>query len=145
MPIKPTHLCPSCGLEFGSKWALAEHDKTCPVKRNADLRRVQEALTSQLESLRRKVTLMFAWAARSFANYHAQHLTHARLFHQWNQEDLGRSLQDVESLTRTLEENSQVHYPFLSSLNREAGLLIEQLKDLSMILETLTNAFGSPS
>lgn len=144
MPAKPVHLCSSCGTEFGSRWALTEHDKTCPVKKNAELRRVQESLQTQIQNLQGRITLMFGWAARSFANYHRQQLTHARLFHQWIHEDLHQALRDVESLSRMLQENSKVHFPLLSNLNREAGLALEQLKDLSTILETLTGAFGSP-
>lgn len=144
MPVKLAFPCAACGTDFGSNRARAEHDKTCPVKRNAELRRIQESLQSQVEDLQRRITLMFGWAARSFANYHAQHRTHAHLYHRWIQEDLYRSLQDVESLNRLLQEHSKAYFPSLSKLNREAGLLIEQLKDLSMIQETLTSVFGSP-
>lgn len=144
MPTKLAFPCAACGTEFGSNRARAEHDKTCPVKRNAELRRIQESLQSQVEDLQRRITLMFGWAARSFANYHAQHLTHARLYHRWIQEDLYQSLRDVESLSHVLQEHSKAYFPYLSKLNREAGLLIEQLKDLSMILETLTSVFGGP-
>lgn len=144
MPTKPAFPCAACGLEFGSRWALTEHDKTCPVKRNAELRRVQESLDTQLQELQGRITLMFGWAARSFANYHAEHLTHARLFHQWITDDLGRAVQDAQRLSQAIQDNSRIHFPFLSKVNKDVGLVIEQLADLTMILQTLTSAFGSP-
>jgi hypothetical protein len=44
MPREQTYSCVACEHSFGSKWALEDHAKNCPVKRNAELARIHEAL-----------------------------------------------------------------------------------------------------
>ena len=144
MPTDPAFACSVCGTECGSQGALMKHDKTCVVKRNLKLHQVRESIESKLFNLQGRITLMFGWAARSFASYHGDRMTHARLFHRWLNEDLSQATSDARTLNRMLLDHSHAPLPFLSQLTNDVRLVLEQLADLKVILETLTSVFGRP-
>jgi hypothetical protein len=66
-----SYACAACEQIFGSKWALDDHAKNCPVRRNAELARIQEALEWKQSRIESSVGICYRYAARGFLEYNA--------------------------------------------------------------------------
>jgi hypothetical protein len=140
MPREQTHTCTACEQTFGSKWALTEHEKTCPVRRSGEATRVQEALEWKKGRIQKSAEECYRYAARSFAAHHQGRHEEARRFLDWLTQEFGQSLGSLEELNQGVIEASRVHFPRMERLKREVGTLIEQAKDLESITSVLNRA-----
>src|SRR5436305_1842690 len=133
MPREQSYPCSACEQSFGSKWALTEHAKSCPVKRNAELLRIQEALAWKQERIERAVGLCYRYAARAFSAHYIARVEEARQFRDWFVEEFQQSAAELEQLSHGLREASSLLFPRLERMKREVGTLLEQVKDLQAI------------
>ena len=133
MPREQSQICSACEQSFGSKWALTEHAKSCPVKRNAELVRIQEALAWKHERIERAVGICYRYAARALVAHHIAHSNEARRFRDWFTEEFEQSVAELELLGGGLREASQFLFPRLERMKREVNALREQVKDLQII------------
>lgn len=140
---KETFPCPDCGTEFGSKWARTDHEKSCPVKQSAELRRIQEQLEWKRARIERWIHESYVNAARSFAAYHNGHAEQGRRTHQWLAEDFDNAIRDLELLGDGVNQASKAYFPRLNKLRGDVALLVEQAQDLTSILATLNRAYGA--
>ena len=140
---KDTFACPDCGATFGSKWALTEHAKSCPVKQSAELRRVQEKLEDQKARVEKWIVECYRHAARAFSAYHNGRVEEARMMHKWLAEDFDYRIADLERFSEGVAQAQRVHFPRMSRLTREVPLLVEQTKDLASMLSTLNQKYGA--
>ena len=137
MPRNVTHPCTACEQTFGSKWALDEHQKTCPVRRLGDLKRVQEALEWKKGRIEQSIGECYRYAARSFATHHQVRPAEAVRFLDWLEAEVEQVSLALEDLNQALAEANQPHFPRLTRLRTDVGLLMEQVKDLSSITRVL--------
>jgi DNA repair exonuclease SbcCD ATPase subunit len=137
-----TFLCPDCGTEFGSKWARTEHERSCPVKQSAELRRIQEQLEWKRARIERWIQESYRSAARAFAAYHNHQVENGRRMHQWLAEDFHSSIRDLELLSDGVNQASKTHFPRLNKLRSDVTLLVEQVQDLTAILSVLNRDYG---
>jgi hypothetical protein len=142
MPRGETHACEDCGAAFGSRVALSDHARRCPVRQDVELRRVQENLEWKHLRIERWLQEGYRSAARAFAAYHAQATEHAQLLHRWIAEDFQNSVRDLEELSEAVNAASKVHFPRMNKLRADVGLLLEQAQDLTAILATLNRDYG---
>jgi len=142
MSREPSHSCASCEQTFGSKWALTEHAKSCPVKRNAELARIHEALAWKQERVERAIGLCYRYAARAFAAHHSARLEEAHRFRQWFTEEYQEAAGELEQLHSGLLAASKLLFPRLERMKREAGTLLEQIKDLVAIDAVMNRLFA---
>ena len=139
---KDSFACPDCGATFGSKWALTEHAKSCPVKQNAELRRVQEKLDDQKSRVEKWIAESYRNAARAFAFYHNGNAEQAQMMHKWFAEDFDYRIRDLEVLSEGVSQAQRVHFPRMTRLASDVALLLEQAKDLAWMLSTLNRKYG---
>lgn len=137
-----TYDCPDCGTAFGSKWARTDHEKSCPVKQSAELRRVQEQLEWKRSRIERWIHEGYLCAARAFAAYHNDQVEHGRRMHQWLAEDFTNTVQELEQLSDGVQAHRAL-FPRLSKLRSDVALLLEQTQDLTVILATLNRDYGA--
>ena len=135
-------VCPDCGTAFGSKWARTDHEKHCPVKQSAELRRIQEQLEWKRSRIERWLHEGYLCAARAFAAYHNDQVEHGRRMHQWLAEDFTSTVQELEQLSEGITQASQAFFPRLNKLRLDVALLLEQTQDLTAILATLNRDYG---
>ncbi|MFO0580607.1 MAG: hypothetical protein U1A78_42085 [Polyangia bacterium] len=138
-----THLCTDCGQALGSRAALLDHGRSCPVKHSAELRRIQEQFEWQRGRIERWIQESYRSAARAFAAYHNGETEHGQRQHQWLAEDFLNTVRDLEHLGDAVSAASKVHFPRLSKLRSDVGLLVEQAQDLTAILATLNREYGA--
>jgi len=136
------HSCPDCGMEFGSAWAVTNHQRTCPVRQSHELRRIQENLEWKRGRIERWLHESYASAARAFAAYHNGHLEEARRLHQWVAEDFESTIAELTALSEGVAQAGSSHYPRLAKLRGDVKLHLEQAQDLRLILETLQRDYG---
>ena len=139
-----SYVCPDCGTEFGSGWARTDHEKHCPVRQNAELRRVQEQLEWRRARIERGIQESYRSAARSFAAYHNGEVEHGRRLHGWLAQDFSTTVYELEQLSDGVTQAHKVHFPRLSKLRSEVSLLLEQAQDLTAILAALGRDYGAP-
>lgn len=142
MPKTETYPCPDCGVAFGSKWARTEHERSCPVRHSAELRRIQEQLEWKRARIERWVHESYLNAARAFAAYHNGDVASGQRMHQWLAEDCNNTIRDLEDLSDGVAQANQIHFPRWSKLRADVALLVDQAKDLTSILTTLNQAYG---
>jgi hypothetical protein len=142
MPKQETYPCPDCGTEFGSKWARTEHERNCPVRQSAELRRIQEQLEWKRSRIERWIHESYLSAARAFAAYHNDEVSNGQRLHQWLAEDFSNAIRDLETLSEGVNQASKVHFPRLNKLRSDVALLVEQAQDLTSILTTLNREYG---
>lgn len=141
MPREGNHLCAACEQAFGSKWAMQEHARSCPARRNAELVRAAEALAWKQEQIERAVGLCYRYAARAFAAHHSGRADEARLFRKWLVDDLAQGVTALAELGSGLREARRVQFPRLGRMNREVGTLLEQASELQNIGGVLRRLF----
>lgn len=108
MPREQTYSCVGCEQMFGSKWALHEHAKNCPVKRNAELARIHEALAWKQERNEQSVNLCYRYAARGFLAHHNARDEEARRFRDWFGEEYRQSIDELTLLSRGVQEANKL-------------------------------------
>lgn len=143
MPRMESFACPDCGTEFGSKWARTDHEKHCPVKQSAELRRIQEQLEWKRARIERWIHESYLSAARSFAAYHNGESEHGRRLHQWLAQDFSSTVQELELLSDGVTQANKAHFPRLNKLRSDVTMLLEQAQDLTSILATLNRDYGA--
>lgn len=139
---KETFACSDCGTEFGSKWARTEHEKSCPVKQSAELRRVQEQFEWHKARIEQWIHESYRSVARAFTAYHNSDLETGRRMHQWFAEDFSNRVRDLESLSDAVSQAQRAHFPRMSRLSSDVALLLEQARDLAGMLSTLNRDYG---
>ncbi len=135
-------VCSDCGTAFGSKWARTDHEKHCPVKQSAELRRVHEQLEWKRSRIERWIHESYQYAARAFAAYHNGEVEHGRRMHQWVAEDFSSTVHELEGLSEGVTQAHKAHFPRLSKLRSDVALLLEQAQELTAILATLNRDYG---
>ena len=133
MSREQSYSCASCEQTFGSKWALTEHKRSCPVQRNAELARMQDALTWKQARIDQSVGLCYRYCARAFVAHHIGRAEEARRFRDWFNEEFHQLIDELEQLRSGLMEATKLLFPRLERMTREVGTLVEQLKDLTTI------------
>jgi hypothetical protein len=139
-----TWVCADCGTAFGSKWARTDHEKICAVRQSVELRRIQEQLEWKRARIERWVQESYTSAARAFAAYHNGNTVLGQRLHKWLAEDFDSTVRDLEVLSQGISQVGKTHYPRVAKLRSDVGLLVEQTKDLTSILETLNRIQGVP-
>ena len=139
---KENFVCPDCGATFGSKWALTDHATSCPVKKNAELRRAQEKLNDKKARVEKWIEESYRNAARAFSFYHNGNVEQARMMHKWLAEDFDYRVRDLEDLSDGIAQAQRVYFPNMTRLASDVKLLVEQTKDLASILSTLNDKYG---
>jgi hypothetical protein len=132
-----SYACAACEQIFGSKWALDDHAKNCPVRRNAELARIQEALEWKQSRIESSVGICYRYAARGFLAYHTGRPEEARRFRDWFVDEYQQSLDNLKQLSSGLREASRLLFPRLERMSREVESLLEQAKDLAAIRAVL--------
>lgn len=142
MPREQTYGCIACEQTFASKWALTEHDKSCPVRRSGELTRVQEALEWKKGRIEKSADECYRYAARAFAAHQQGRNEEARRFLAWLTEECAQAVASLDELSRGVTEASRTHFPRMERLQREVSALIEQAKDLEAIGISLKRAMA---
>lgn len=138
MSSVPSYSCALCEQTFGSKWALNDHAKRCPVQLNAVLARMYEALVWKQARIETSVGLCYRYAARGLVAHHNARREEAHRFKDWFAEEYQQSVDGLEQLSDGMQEVSAVFFPRLERMKREVSLLFEQAKDLEVIGAVMT-------
>jgi hypothetical protein len=129
----PSYSCAACEQTFVAKWALDEHAKSCPVKRNAELARIHEALVWKHARIEASVGLCYRYAARGLVAHHSARPDEAHRFNEWFADEYQQSINGLEQLINGIREAGTVLFPRLERMKREVSSLFEQAKDLAAI------------
>lgn len=127
-----SYACAACEQSFGSQWALNDHAKSCPVKRNATLARTYETLVWKQARIETSVGLCYRYAARGLVALHNARPEEAHRFKDWFA-DYRQAVEGLEQLSDGMREVGAALFPRLERMKREVNLLFEQAQDLDAI------------
>jgi len=133
MSREQRYVCAACELILGSKWALDEHTKSCPVRRNAELVRIQETLAWKQSRVEASIGICYRYAARGFLAHHSARPEEAARFRIWLGDEYQQLVDNMDQLVGGMREASQILFPRLERMTREVKTLLEQAKELAAI------------